>query len=263
MTIALTRNTPFFHPMDPQVKSPAIHPAIRRTGPECNCGPSQYVFENSGMRFPTILLTLIVSLFLSDYVSAEEASASGLHTFYGEVVAIDQARKVIQLKSGNQRFLFHYNNQTRITSTSGSVRLDRILRGTGAAVVMRVGEGNAGIALQIRFVPNANKMETLALISARSVRGETIKGIALSNFVDYEPPSDAWVGGPMLENRKTPGLCVLSVAPDGTVSNVTVRTSTGYPELDARATKWMKKWRFRPNTLTEVRLPMYYYHYRR
>jgi len=214
------------------------------------------------MRLPRLLPTLIVSLLLTCFVSARGASDSRLHTFYGEVVAIDQAKKVLQLKSGNQRFVFHYNDQTKITSTSGSVRLDRILRGTGAAVVMRVGEGNAGIALQIRFVPNANKMETLALTSGRTVRGETIKGIALSNFVDYQPPADAWRGGPTFENRKTPGICVLSVEPDGTVSNVTVRTSTGYPELDARAERWMQKWRFRPNTFTEVQLPMYYYHYR-
>ena len=215
------------------------------------------------MRFLITLPAIVVSLVLAGFASAKEASDSGLHTFYGEVVAINQATKVIQLKSGNQRYLFHYNDQTRISSTSGPVRLDRILRGTGAAVVMRVGEGNAGIALQIRFVPGANKMETLAIISARTVRGETVKGIAVSNFVDYQPPPEAWSGAQTMENRKTPGVFVLSVAPDGTVSNVTLRRSTGYPELDARAQKWLKKWRFRPNTFTEVQLPMYYSYSRR
>jgi hypothetical protein len=215
------------------------------------------------MRFPITLRALILSLLLGCFISATAAADSGLHTFYGEVVAIDPAKKVLQLKSGNQRFLFYYNDQTKITSTSGTVKLDRILRGTGAAVVMRVGEGNAGIALQIRFVPNANKMETLALISARTVSGENIKGIAVSNFVEYQPPADAWSGGPTLENRKNPGVFVLKVAPDGTVSHVTFRTSTGYPEMDARAERWLAKWRFHPNTLTEVQLPMYYYHYHR
>jgi TonB family protein len=214
------------------------------------------------MRFPTILPALVVSLLLAGFVSAREASDSGLHTFYGEVVAIDQAAKVLQLKSGNQRFLFHYNDQTRISSTSGHVRLDRIMRGTGAAVVMRVGEGNAGIALVIRFVPDASQSQPLALITAKTMRGETIKGIAVSNFVEYQPPADAWAGGPMLETRKNPGLFVLSIAPDGTVWSVTLRTSTGYPELDARAKKWVQKWRFHPNSLNEVQLPMYYYHYR-
>ena len=213
------------------------------------------------MRSPIILPAVVVSLLLAGFVSAKEASDSGLHTFYGEVVAIDQAAKVLQLKTGNQRFLFHYNDQTKISSTNGHVRLDRITWGTGAVVIMRVGEGNAGIAVVIRFVPDASQSQTLALISARTVRGETITGIAVSNFVDYQPPADAWSGGPTLENRKNPGLFVLSVAPDGTVSSVALRTSTGYPELDTRAEKWMKKWRFHPNSVTEVQLPMYYYHY--
>lgn len=214
------------------------------------------------MRLPITLPVLAVSLLLPWLSFAAEPSDAGLHTFYGEVVAIDPTRKVLQLKSGKQRFLFHYNDQTRITSTSGKVNLGGILRGTGAAVVMRVGEGNSGIAVQIRFVPNANKIETLALMSGRTVSGDTIKGLALSNFIDYRPPSDAWSGGAPVENRKTPGLCVLSIAPDGTVSNVTIRVSTGYPELDLRGQKWMAKWRFRPNTLAEVQLPMYYYYSR-
>jgi TonB family protein len=214
------------------------------------------------MRLPRTLPTVIVTLLLAGFVVATGASDTGKHTFYGEVVAIDQAAKVLQLKTGNQRFLFHYNEQTKIVGTNGPVRLDRITRGTGAVVVMRVGEGNAGLALIIRIVPDANRMQSLTLISARTVRGERITGIAVSNFVDYEPPADAWSGGATLETRNNPGVFVLSVAPDGTVSSVTTRQSTGYPELDARAEKWMKKWRFRPNSVAEVQLPMYYYHYR-
>ena len=214
------------------------------------------------MRFPKILLALIVSLLLTPFVSAKETTDTGLHTLYGEVVLIDPARKIIELQTGKQRLVFHYNDQTRIVGTNGKVDLGKITRGTGAAVVMRVGEGNVGIALVIRFIPNVNKMESLSMISARTVHGETIKGIAVSNYVEYQPPDDAWAGGAMLENRKNPGVFVLSIAPDGTVSNVAVRQSTGYPELDARAEKWMQKWRFHPNTLSEVQLPAYYFHYR-
>jgi TonB family protein len=61
-------------------------------------------------------------------------------------------------------------------------------------------------------------------------------------------------------HRLTP-LClslVLSVAADGTVANVAIRQSSGYSELDARAQKWMKRWRFKPNSLTEVQLPMFF-----
>jgi TonB family protein len=218
-------------------------------------------FRNSGMRVPKIL-AFIVSLLLVGFLSAKETTDTGLHTFYGEVVLIDQAQKVIELKSGNGRLVFHYNDETRFHGPNGKVDLGKITRGTGAAVVMRVGEGNAGIAMVIRFVPGADKMQSLVNISARTVHGETIKGIAVSNYVEYQPPADAWSGATPLENRKTPGVFVLSVAPDGTVSNVRPKVSSGYPELDARAEKWMMKWRFHPNTVTEVQLPMYYYYSR-
>lgn len=214
------------------------------------------------MRSSTILC-LVFSLLLAPFIIfGQAASDPGLHTFYGEVVLIDPAKKVIELKNGHQRFVFFYNDGTRIVGPNGKVNMEKITRGTGAAVVMRVGEGNAGIAMVIRFVPDANKMQSLANISARTVHGETITGIAVSNYVEYQPPADMWSGGPALENRKTPGVFVLSVAPDGTVSNVTVKVSTGYPELDARAEKWMKKFRFHPNTLAEVQLPAFYYHSR-
>ena len=219
-------------------------------------------FENAGVRFSTIL-PVVLCLLLTPFVSAKETTDTGLHTFYGEVVVIDPAQKVIELKTGKQRFVFHYNDQTRISSTLGQVSLDKIPRGTAAAVVMRLGEGNVGIAMVIRFVPNASRMQTLSMISARTVHGETIRGIAVSNYIDYQPPADSWLGGAPLERQNNAGVFVLSVAPDGTVSNVAVRQSTGYPELDARAEKWMKKWRFHPNTVTEVQLPTYYYYSRR
>jgi TonB family protein len=214
------------------------------------------------MRFPFVF-TVVVSLLLPRFVSASEVPDSSLHTFYGEVVAIDQAKKVLQLKNGKQRFLFHYNDQTKISSSTGPVRLDKVLRGTGAAVVMRVGEGNTGIAVVIRFVLDPSNLNSVALLSAKTVHGERISGAAVKHFIDYAPPADEWSGGATLARKNNMGVFVLSIASDGTVSNVTLRRSTGYPELDARAEKWMKKYRFHPNSLTEVQLPMYFSEYRR
>jgi TonB family protein len=213
------------------------------------------------MRFPRIFS--VASLLLAGFTSASEKSDTGLHTFYGEVVAIDQAKKVLQLKTGNQRFLFHYNDQTKISSWRGHVSLDKITRGTGAVVIMRVGEGNAGVAVVIRFLPDASQLKSLSLISAKTVRGETITGLAVNNFVEYEPPGEEWTGGATLGRQNNAGQFVLSVAPDGKVVSVAIRQSTGYPELDARADKWMRRWRFHPNSVTEVRLPMFFSQYRR
>jgi TonB family protein len=211
------------------------------------------------MRFPGILPALIVTMLLVSFLSAKDAPDTGLHTFYGQAVLIDPAKKVIVIQSHKQRLVFHYNEQTRISSTLGEVHMDRVIRGTNAAVVMRLGEGNVGIATEIRFVPYPSWAQTLALISARTVRGETINGANVAKFVVYKPENDEWSsGGPGLGRRNNAGLFVLSVAPDGTVGNVAVRQSTGYPELDARAQHWMKRWRFKPNSLTEVQLPMFF-----
>jgi TonB family protein len=61
---------------------------------------------------------------------------------------------------------------------------------------------------------------------------------------------------------KHASMFVLSVRPDGTVSDVRALQTLGYPELDARAAKWFMKWRFRPNSVTEVRMPLRYFEYR-
>jgi hypothetical protein len=215
------------------------------------------------MRFPILLPAVIITLLLAAFVSTNEASDSGLHTLYGQVVLIDPAKKVIVIQSHKQRLVFHYNEQTRISSTLGEVHMDRVIRGTHAAVVMRLGEGNIGIATEIRFVPSPGRMQMLSLISGRTVHGETINGAAVIKLVAYEPPSDGWTGGAPLARTNNAGLFILSVAPDGTVTSVTVRQSSGYPELDARGEKWMKKWRFHPNRLTQVQLPMIFSQYRR
>lgn len=210
------------------------------------------------MRLPVILPTFFVSLLLAGFVSAKGAIDPGLHTFYGPVVLIDPAKKVIVIQSHKQRLVFHYNEHTRISSTLGEVRMDRVIRGTHAAVVMRLGEGNVGIATEIRFVPSASWAQTLALISGRTVHGQTITGTAVAKLVVYKPASDGWSGAVPLARRNNAGLFVLSVAPDGTVASVGVRQTSGYPELDARAQRWMKKWRFKANSLTEVQFPMFF-----
>ena len=211
------------------------------------------------MRFPRILPALVLTLLLATFLSAKDAPDTGLHMFYGQVVLIDPAKKVIVLQSHKERLVFHYNEQTRISSTLGEVHMDRVIRGTNAAVVMRLGEGNVGIATEIRLVPYPSWAQTLALISARTVHGETINGAPVGKFVVYKPDAEGWTsGGPGLERRNNAGLFLLSVAADGTVANVAVRQSTGYPELDARAQNWMKRWRFKPNSVTEVQLPMFF-----
>jgi protein TonB len=53
------------------------------------------------------------------------------------------------------------------------------------------------------------------------------------------------------------GVFQLTVSEDtGEVVSVTVLTSTGYPMLDHSATKALKRWKFRPRTLSSVTVPI-------
>jgi TonB family protein len=55
------------------------------------------------------------------------------------------------------------------------------------------------------------------------------------------------------------GVCVVTVdAATGTVTNATMFQSTGSPLLDKLTIQTFKSWRFKPGTVSEVRVPISY-----
>jgi TonB family protein len=55
------------------------------------------------------------------------------------------------------------------------------------------------------------------------------------------------------------GVCVVTVDPaTGTVTNATMFQGTGSPLLDKLTTQTFKSWRFKPGTVSQVRLPISY-----
>lgn len=82
-----------------------------------------------------------------------------------------------------------------------------------------------------------------------------ISGIAFFNFVVYEPPAHEFIRGLNFGATKV-RMFRVSVLADGTVASATPYVSFGYAELDERAEKWLKRWKFRPNSVTEVRIPI-------
>jgi len=60
-------------------------------------------------------------------------------------------------------------------------------------------------------------------------------------------------------NLRGNGVCVVTVDPaTGTVTNATMFQSTGSPLLDKLTTQTFKSWRFKPGTLSQVRIPISY-----
>lgn len=209
------------------------------------------------MNLRSILVAALLGLLISASGLAETPSSSPLHTFSGVVKAVDLKAKTLTLKSNGRSFLFQITDETKISRSNTYVSWDTVRPGQGATVVMRLDQGNKGIAVRIHFDEDASRATLLSLYSARTIGGEIISGIAVSNYVVYEPPTDAWITGITYE-LKYASMFVLSVRPDGTVAEAKPVRGLGYPELDARASKWLKKWRFHPNSVTEVRMPFGY-----
>jgi TonB family protein len=54
------------------------------------------------------------------------------------------------------------------------------------------------------------------------------------------------------------GVFLLGVKPDGTVSSVGILQSTGQGFIDRGVVRAFARWRFRPGSVKEVRIPAYY-----
>jgi hypothetical protein len=203
------------------------------------------------------IAVVLASLLAFDIASAKPAPAGEQHIFFGEVKAVDLAAKTLTIKSNGKTFVFHITTETKISSFRGHIRLEKVSPGQAVKVVMRVGEGGKGIALSIRFDEHSGVANLLALFSVKTTQGQTVSGTAFKDYVVHMPPDDAWSGGGAYEGGR---MCMfqLFVRPDGTVADAKPLGTLGYPQLNERAVRWCKRWRFRPNSVTEARMPMGY-----
>ncbi len=209
-------------------------------------------WQRAEMRLSLILTLVYLGGF---FVPAHAATpADQLHTFYGILKVVDPVAKTFTIKSGAQLLVFHYNDQTKISREGGYVSWTTLKPGVGANVQMRLGEGNIGIAVKVRFVFDQGRAESMALFSVRTVKGERISGIAISNYVVAEPPPD--VVARDLDLGTASGIFRATVRPDGTVDQVTTVRSLGWPEANQRGIRWVKKWKFKPHSVTEFQVPV-------
>ena len=209
------------------------------------------------MRTGVPLYLILLSFLISDFASAKAASSDQFYTFYGDVTAVDLAARTITIKSGGKRLVFRITDETKISAGNHYISWDNVKPGYGATVMMKLGEGNVGVALRIRFDTLGSFSKSLKLFAARTVSGGVVSGIAINNFVAYQPPADGWTGGQNLGPYHA-GAFLMVVQRDGSVANVKMIESLGHNELNIRAIKWLKKWRFHPNSVTEVQMPVSY-----
>ena len=206
------------------------------------------------MHLRITLAAAALSFLAAGLAPAKAPPSADLHAFFGQVTAVNLAAKTITIKLG-KCFVFHVTPETRISSAAGeAVPFEKIIPGDGAFVTMRTGPGDIGIAVKILLTPGVALPSDY---SARTIQGETITGTALDKYFVSKPPP-AGINRGVNFGMTRSGLFLLIVQPDGTVSNAKALRSLGYEDLDVRTIQWLKKWRFRPNSLTEVRMPITY-----
>lgn len=194
------------------------------------------------------------------FAATKTTEAEDLHVFYGEVANVNPGAKTFAIKSGGKTLVFHYTDQTKLSSYYGHVGWDKIRPGSAAGVTMHLGEGNVGIADKVKIDPPfASQANILSLYRARTTTGEVISGVAVANYVVTEPHDQSFSRATLDKNRLScSGVFVLAVNPDGSVGRVTAAKSFGDAELNERAAVWLRKWRFRPGSVTEVQIPVNY-----
>lgn len=210
------------------------------------------------MRSPITLAFLFLT-FLCNLAGAATKPGAGNGIFYGVVQSVDLRNKTFTIKANGRAYVFHYNDETKISRRSGYVKWSAVEPGEGATVLMRVGEGNIGWAIQVRFTKDAGQAENLALYVARTTTGETISGSAVDNFILTEPPPYSFSGGAFGVGSKygsRSGVFHLAIRPDGSVAEVTAAKSLNDDKMNQRAAAWLRKWKFRSNSVTEVQVPI-------
>jgi TonB family protein len=177
--------------------------------------------------------------------------------FFGQVKAIDSSARTITIELG-ARFVLHVPKTTKITLRGGgAATFGDITIGAGVDVVARRGTGNSWTALQITLDRAAHFPD---VISAKTVKGQTITGPDVLNLIAYEPP--AQTVNRNIDFGQGSGLFLLVLRPDGSVANARPIKSTGVKELDERAISRLMKMKFQPGVLAEVRVPMSFHSFR-
>lgn len=99
--------------------------------------------------------------------------------------------------------------------------------------------------------------ELLALFAATTPSGRHLGAAELKPLI-LHAPMPGLMGTHSRNYRLKIGVFLLSARPDGTVAKVEMLQSTGQRAMDGQILDHLKRWRFRPNSVTEVRIPALY-----
>jgi hypothetical protein len=203
-------------------------------------------------QFSIVLLFGVLSLTSGQIAIAAVDASNKIFVFRGKIQSVDAAARTFTLQMNEGSYVFVITNQTRIVRNGQTRQFADLKQGQPAEVEMKIGPGGKGLAVSIQLGISSRESSSSvrasqfqSLFAATSPGGKTITWPELGRLVVQ------WPVFPILPGIESGpfkiAVFLLSVRPDGTVSNVEMLNSTGYDKLDKRAAKWALVWRFRSN----------------
>jgi hypothetical protein len=208
---------------------------------------------------PRTIVAILLGLLSISSSLAKAPLPAKLFVFHGKVQAIDPGARTFTITSELGTSVFDVTNETRIVRHPHAVRfqqitLDKMKVGEEAEVFVAGGSTRRATAVIVNLEYDPRVASLPSLFAAKTPRGGSISGPDLAQLITYRPKADAFSTS-MDYNASKLGVFLLSVRPEGTVSNVEVLSSIGYGELDERTKRWLMKWRFQPNSVVQVKVP--------
>jgi TonB family protein len=183
------------------------------------------------------------------------ATTNKVFVFRGKIQAVDAATRTFKLQAERKTYVFLVTDQTKMARQGMELGLTNLRRGEDAEVEMKVGPDGKGVALSVNLVSPVTAIAE-SLVAATTPNGKTLSEEQIKPLIlqgGYPAGMDAHI-----KWHLRLGVFLLAVRSDGTVANVEKLQSTGHPGLDSELLKTFMKWRFRPNSVTSVRLPAQY-----
>ncbi|HSH40213.1 MAG TPA: TonB family protein [Chthoniobacterales bacterium] len=214
-----------------------------------------------------IALSAIACMFL--LAEARAAAPGKVYVFNGRIVNVNAADRSFTFSGDGRSYVFYVTSDTRITWRDNKALSFSTLRaGQDAEVEMKLGPNGRGIASLVRLAspwtpggttnpPPVTGAMFASLWAATTYDGRRLSAAQIKPLVlSASWPKDSHrVIGYLKLNI---GVFLLSVGSDGTVANVDVLQSIGHRGADNDMLKALSKWRFRPNSVKEVRVPSEY-----
>jgi TonB family protein len=210
-------------------------------------------------RFSVVLLFGVLCLAFGETAKAAGDASNKIFVFHGNIQSVDPAARTLALQMDKRSYVFVVTDQTRIVRNGKAQKFADLKQGEFAEVEMKIGPGGKGMAVAVRLglSPRESSSSVRAsqfesLFAATTPGGKTISWPELRRLVvqwPVFPVMPATALGPF-----KPAIFLLSIRQDGTVSNVEMLNSTGYNHLDKRGMQWAREWRFRPNSVVQVRV---------